>query len=229
MDLNKKLQEISDKVIEDKLPEIIETQVTKTLTGVVNDVFGTYSDFEKKLKEVVSAESNVSLEKCKLVDYSSLIIKAVESEIIKASIKPVELIADRIKDIVGFVDKKSIKLSELVDMYKSEIAENSSDDCGEITFVCEKSEQYKWHDVYFDEESDKEKRSCNIEFTVHEKGDVYNFRVSNFWGISNSNDPSAMSRFSKFELYLLRLINSGVKIEVDNDYPDLEWSKYEEY
>lgn len=235
MDINKKIQEISDKVIEEKLPEIIEKQVTETLEKTVGDVLGNWSDFKKKLETEVASKLDVSLENLKLIDYSTFITNIVEQEIGRTQDVAVKTIRDRIKEISGVSNVKEIRVSELVEKLTEQCAaEDYGEMNGEISFHCYYNERHNWHSIYIDPESDKEPKNCSIEILLSSKGDrkgkPFLFKVNDNWSYHLAEvTPASLSRLNRFELYLFRLVNSNVTFVIDPEDVNKEWYKYEDY
>lgn len=233
MDINKQIQEISDRVIEEKLPSIIEKQITDTLTKTVQDVLGDWSDFKKKLKTTIGERLNVSLDNLKLIDYSEFITNVVEQEISTTKEEAIKTIRDRIKDIVGVSDVKEIKISDLAEKLTEQCAaEDFGEMEGEISFHCFYNERHQWHSIYIDAEADKEPKDCTIEILISDsgsrKGNAFLFKFNDNWSYQLAKlTPASLTRLSRFELYLFRLINSDVKFIVDPEDVNKEWYKYE--
>jgi BMFP domain-containing protein YqiC len=229
MDINNKIQEVTDRVIAEKLEGIIEKEITSTMVDIIHDSLRSYSDFGKKVKEAIQTKMDVSLEKLDLISYNEFIVKAIETEMLSAQMANIEPIKKRIQEIVGIFDKKEINLSEIVDKFKDEVSQDSSESSGEITFICEKSNKYSWYSIYMDTEPDTDKYSCKFSFTIHGKGTVYGFRFANFLMSERSEiTPSLLSSLNSFEKWMFRLTNSNVKVIVDDVYPDTEWMNYED-
>lgn len=82
MDLNKEIQVITDKVILEKLPEMVEQHVTSMINSVVKDVFNGYSDTSKQLKKRIEETLKVNLEKFDLIDYNALVAKTINDNLL---------------------------------------------------------------------------------------------------------------------------------------------------
>ncbi len=229
MDLNKKMQEITDDVIDTKLEEILSNQITATLTGIVRDSFQEYSDFGKKLKETISEKMQVSLSKLELVNYNQFIVQTIEDHMTIAQIEAVEPIKQAINEIVGLFDQKQIKLSDIFDRFKNDVMNGSCDECGELTFGVERSDEYGWTSIFMDPDADKSKYSCKFSFTIHKKGNVYGFKYKD-WSSSQLKEvtPAMLSRFDSFEKWLFRIFNSNVEVVIDEEHFETEWHKYED-
>ena len=230
MDLNLKMQEITNNVIETQLEEILKEQIVDTLKRTVRDGFREYSDFGKGLKSAIEDQTKVCFENLKLTDYNQFIISVIQEELQTARIEAVEPIKESIQKIVGVLDTKEIKFSDLVDKFKEEVQEMSCDDDGEITIICEYNEKYKWHTISLDEESEESSWKCDYHFTIYEDGKMGCFRHKDTFDDKNHPiTPMQLSRMRGFELWLFRLVNNGCKVIVDETDFETEWSKYEEY
>ena len=107
MDINAKVNEITNKVIEDKLPTIIEEKVTGMLTSIVDDIFRSYSDTAKKVKESIQEKLDLSLETLKMDEYNVIITDIINRELtenIQISTGPLK---EMIKETVGHLSKKN--------------------------------------------------------------------------------------------------------------------------
>ena len=83
MDLNKEIQIATDKVINEQLPIMVETKVSKMVDDVLSDVFRSYSDTAKAIKEKIEEALDVSLVQFGLTDYNVMVSKAIASQLKK--------------------------------------------------------------------------------------------------------------------------------------------------
>ena len=60
MNLNEQIQNIADKVILEKGPEIIEKHISNMIDSVVKDIFCSYGDTSKVLKKRILSNFHIS-------------------------------------------------------------------------------------------------------------------------------------------------------------------------
>ena len=106
-------------IITEKTQEVVKS----TLESIIKDCFNTWSDFGKELKNKVSAELKINLEEIKLDEYNQIIISLLEQSLKENSTDNLyfkEKIDKLIKEIAETDVKPEYKLSEIIDLYKSE-------------------------------------------------------------------------------------------------------------
>lgn len=114
--VNDKLQLILSNGVVDKL---VEEQVTKTVVSIVNDLFRDYSDFGRELKKVLSDKMQISLENLKIDEYTVLVCNSIEGALMGTVMQgAIKKVTTHVKQVVGKLEKKSWKLSEIVQVYR---------------------------------------------------------------------------------------------------------------
>lgn len=228
MDFNKETNTAIEKVISEKLPQMIEDKAAKMIEDIVSDIFK-WGDVKSKIKEKIEASINVNLQKFDLIDYSSLIGKVINENLVsQINIQP---IVDMTQDIVGFVDKKEISLYEINQMFiEAAMEDKDQDGEGEITFIVDDEDEsrYNWVRVYADIEADKEKRECTFEFTVSTregKGRILSMYV-NDWRGKKPATPELLTRLYGIEAKIFRLYSAQVKITDLDGSMETYWSRY---
>ncbi len=230
MDLNKEIQKIQDKVIQDKLPGMIEKHTEKMLEGIIEDMFRSYGDTAKAIKEKIEKKLDINLEKFDLVDYNGLVAQTIKDQLVQqVNLQP---IADLTKEITGFLNKKSIKLSEIHQMVKDHAMEyNESDSDGEISFFVKENIERKWVEIFFDIEADKDEHECYFSFIFSHKQNrktIFSLQKHD-WKLPKDNiKPFHLAALNKLEQKIFRLYAASVDILFDDSEFDNEWYRYED-
>lgn len=230
MDINVEIQKATDKFIEEKLPAMVAEKVTKMVDSILDDVFRSYSDVGKQIKEKIEKQLNVNLQKYDLVDYNHFIAKAINERLIglinEGSIKP---IMELVESTVGFIEKKTIKLSEIHQMFiESSMEENDQEPEGEISFHAIKNEEHGWTTVSVDIEENIDAKDCALEFLINKnRGSIFCFRTKSHWSKKSALTPSKVTQLSNLEHKIFRLYSAQVKVEIDDNwYFENSWNRY---
>lgn len=229
MDINLEIQKATDKFIEEKLPELVAQKVTKMVDEILGDVFRSYSDVGKQIKEKIEKQLNVNLQEYDLVDYNHFVSKAINDRLIgiinEGSIKP---IMQLVEDTVGFLERKTIKISEIHQMIiDSSMEENDQEPEGEISFHAIKNEEHGWTVVSIDTEPNVTPKDCALEFLIsEERGNIFCFRTTSHWSKKGNLTPSKVTQMSNLEHKIFRLYSAQVKVEIDENWLDNSWSRY---
>lgn len=231
MDLTVQIQETANKIIAEKMPSIIENKVEKMLESIIEDTFRSYGDFAKAIKEKIQEELDISLIKFDLVDYNALVAQTIKNELNGVvEIESLEPIKKLVRSVTGRMEKKEMKLSEVIDHFMSLVAEDAYENSGEVSIhVIENAEQ-KWHTVSLDLEPNQSPEKCAIEFLIHSDQEIFIFRLKTTWQYNKSKiNPVKATQLKAIEHYLYRLYSGQVKIEIDETYFETEWNKYDGY
>lgn len=212
MDINKEIQAITDKLIQEKLPSIIEEKISKLLSDLLGDIFRSYSDVGKQIKSQIEQKLDVNLQNLELLDYNVFIANIIKKELeVNMNDSCVEPIKELVKKTVGYVSKKEINLSEIYD----KIIEDSEEHEVELTFIVEEHEEYDWTIVYISPDEIVEKRDCLIEFCINKEGKIFTFATKDYWNKKQTVTPFMLGRMRGIESYIFKLYSAQVKINID--------------
>lgn len=231
MDINLEIQKATDKFIAEKLPEMVAQKVTKMVDDILNDVFRSYSDVGKDIKEKIEKQLNVNLQEYDLVDYNHFVAKAINERLIgiinEGSIKP---IMELVEGTLGFIEKKEIKLTEIHQMFiESSMEDNDQEAEGEISFFATKNEKYNWVTVSIDTDGGKDEDKCAFQFIISKDTQrIFSIKAETYWSTKSNLTPARVVELSNLEHKIFRLYSAQVKIEVDQmDFEDENsWSRY---
>ncbi len=228
MDFNKETNIAIEKVIAEKLPQMIEDKTTKMIEDIVSDIFR-WGNVKDSIKSKIEESINVNLQKFDLIDYSALIGKVINENLVsQVNIQP---IIDMTQNIVGFVDKKEISLYEINQMFiEAAMEDQDQDGEGEITFIVDDEDEstYNWVRVYADIEANKEKRQCTFEFTISTRNEgarILSMYINN-WRGRKSATPELLSHLYGIEAKIFRLYSAQVKITDLDGSMETYWSRY---
>lgn len=230
MDFNKETNIAIEKVIAEKLPQMIEDKTTKMIEDIVSDIFR-WGNVKDSIKTKIEESINVNLQKFDLIDYNSLIAKTINENLVQQiNLQP---IIDMTQDIIGFVNKKEISLEDIAQLFiDASMEENDQESDGEITFLVKQDDRYKWIEVSADIEPDKDDYQCSFRFIFStdkdRNGQIFSFRTREPYFNDNQRkiSPSRLVYMDKLESSIFRLYSAQVKITNYDDSIDVNWSRY---
>lgn len=230
MNFNEETKKAMDKIISEKMPEMIEKKATSMVEDIVSDIFR-WGNIKDQIKTKIEESINVNLQKFDLIDYNALISKTINENLLQQiNLQP---ILDMTQNIVGFVGKKEIKLQEILDMFiEASQEENETDGEGEITFIVEHNEKHKWIEIYADIDPDTDKHKCAVKFIFSTEGNrdgfIFSFRTKDEYYDSKQQNirPSRLVNIGNIEHKIFRLYSAQVKIINYTGHFDNSWCKY---
>lgn len=230
MDFNTETQNAMNKVIAEKLPEMIEKQTTKMVEDIVSSMFS-YGNIKDSIKKKLEESINVNLQEFDLIDYNALISKTINENLLKqVNLQP---ILDMTQDIIGFEKKKEISLDEVADIFRqASQEENDQSGEGEITFTVEENDEHDWVSVFADVEPNKKNHECSIKFIFSTKGSrngqIFVFKTNDHWYDNKQKEVSAarMVNMSGIIHKIFRLYSAQVKITGYEDEVSIYWDRY---
>lgn len=216
MDLNKMVNDAltnieSSGFVEKKVQERLE----KTIEGIVEDMFREYSDFGKDLKEKVKAELQINLDELHLEIYNVLILKAVAEKVNQTvRLQGIEQLKQGLDEMLT-IEKKDVKLSDLIEKLKEESLEWDDDLRGkELSLHIDKKQYLSF--IYIDEKPDKCNYECSYHITVREDGTIFNVKIKD----QEISKSLIMSGMRGFEEELFKMYAAGSKLIIDEDDVD---------
>ncbi|MFK7059548.1 hypothetical protein V3Q90_05355 [Flavobacterium oreochromis] len=229
MDFNLEVQKEIDLIIKDKMPEMINKHASKMIEDIISDLFR-WGSVKDKIKNKIQESINVNLEMLDLIDYGALVSKVVNENLIQqVNLQP---ILDMTQDIVGFVNKKTISLTEISQMFiEASMEDNESEFEGEITFLIIERSEYGWIEVYADIEPDKHIDDCSIKFIFSTKsprdGSIFSFKTREYCDKNfREVTPSRLVSMRGIESKIFRLYSAQVKITNYDTVIDTSWDRY---
>ncbi|KUJ54004.1 hypothetical protein [Chryseobacterium aquaticum] len=229
MDFTKETNAALEKLIAEKLPQMIEDKAGKMVEDIVSDIFR-WGDVKKQIKEKIESSIQVNLQEFDLIDYNALIAKTINENLVQQiNLQP---ILDMTQDIIGFVNQKEISLEAIAEMFiQASQEENETDGEGEITFITEEKEG-SYISVYADIEPDKDKHSCAVQFCFNTNdkrdGKIFLFRNKDeYWDSKQKPlSPARLVNMNTLVNKIFRLYSAQVRITDYNHEPSTYWDRY---
>ncbi len=231
MDINQEIQKATDKIILEKLPEMVEKHITTMIDSVVKDVFNSYGDTSKQLKKRLEESLNVNLQEFDLIDYNALVAKTINDNLLQqVNLNP---ILELTQNIVGFVNKKEISLDEIAEFFiDASKEENEQESDGEITFIVKENTEHNWVEVFADLEPNTKEYECSTKFILSTSGSragkIFLFKTKdNFYDkVHKEVSPSRLVNMSNIEAKIFRLYSAQVRITGYDEEPSQYWDRY---
>lgn len=227
MDFSKVIQEQTNKLIADKLPSIVEEKVTKLVDDIIGDLFRSYSDIGKAIRDKISKEIDVSLMEFQLVDYNAMVAKAIGNEFKKEL--DLDPIKKMVKDIVGVSDLEQISIYDICEKIKEFAMQDSDEGSGEISFYVDVKERHGWIEIFADKDFDVAKESCSVKVLVSkERGTIFSMSCNNYKTRGRMKEVSASDvvNHDSVENFFFKLYNNQVRIFDDFNGFYTDWDSY---
>lgn len=208
------------------IEEIITKKVEKTIEDILTDSLRSYSDFGKKLEEVIKQSLQIDLSKISTIGYQQIVVDIVKQKLQEATLNHIsEPIEKALNEVIAPFEKRTYKLSEIIEKYKEHQWDSSDDDEMEISFHVEESSYGSIH-IGFDKENDKKKYNCEYQFSIDKKGNnIYSFEIKG-WK-SQKGDLRSSSIHGEFDHFIFNLYASQCPIEIDENWVETYWTRYD--
>ena len=223
MNIQEQVQVALNNIVESgKIEEIVAKNVEKTIESLLHESLREYSDFGRQLKEVVNTALKINLDNVSTLGYQQIVIDIVNEKLKTAMLESISKpITERLNEILAPFEKRTYKLSEIIEKYK-ECEWNEWDDEGEISFHVELSDRGNIY-VYFDKNQRREKRSCEYQLSIGKDGILWMFEIKDYR--PTKGDLRAGSIHGTFDHFIFNLYASQSSIEIDEDDVETYWSR----
>ncbi len=224
IDLNKLVNQSLSKIEEQGFVEqVVEKKLKETVTSIINDLFHSYSDFGKNLKNQVSQQLNINLRELNLAGYNTMILNTVKEKLDEAiHIQGTEKIKEALDVLLSDV-KQEYKLSELIEEMKAKANEYGDYNRKEISFHIDPDRDILTF-IYFDEESGKDKYRCKYGIWVNKEGNIAGVEIKD----RKFDNRVIMGGLRGFEETLFKIYTTGPKLIIDENYIKVEYGDSEE-
>ncbi len=232
MDLNKMMNESLIKIeSEGKIQEMIDTQIERTIQSAVENFFGSYSTFSKKLKKQLEEHIQINLECLDIPSYNELINQAIKEKLDdQIATEGVARLNETIGSLLSAA-KTEYKLSELVEELAEEVdkEEIGYDDMYEMSMHIDDSFSLSTI-IALDYQPDKSEYECKYRFWVDKKtGKISNISVQEKRSgrrreVHEFDARAIMRGLHGLEETLFKMYAKGSKVIIDEDHVDLEVS-----
>ena len=223
MDLNKTINEVTEQVIKDKLPTIIEEKITKMTESIMNDLFSNFGNVAKGIKAKIEEHLDVNLQRFDIIDYNALVAQTINEQLVQqVNMQP---IIEMTRNITGFLNKKRFTLQDMADM----VIETAKEDepAGEITCIVDYNHEHDWFHVYFDTETDQDKDECGIELLLFKLHGENSYKIGSmkhrghYSAYSKSKiNPQRMTIITNLEHKFFRMYSAQVELDMKDAHQD---------
>lgn len=230
MNLENSIKDVISKKLEDgSIEKLVEEQLEKGIKNALDSMFGSYGDVTKVLEKQIKSVMVPYLENH---DYSEYITKldSVLVGVVKESSFENKKMLENFKELMLPEDRKTIKTSELFEIWSKYVAENVNVSGLEVDF--DDSPTYEpveiTLNVNYDDDRDwssftyatltlecEHDEEMNFILRIHK----YNKDKKEEWSMSydSAKDISSLRRLNNFEILLMRLNQAGTKLIIDTD------------
>jgi len=200
---------------EGAIQKIVEEKMAKTVSSIVDDVLGSYSDFGRQVKEVVKQTLAIDVDKMELPTYNVLVRNVIKEKLDQlVHVQGIELLKARMDEIFKTVEPE-MELSKIIENWKEALNDDHDRDGEEITVIWEPSNYSRcggW--LHVDEEGDKGKYQCDLQVGINKDGTIFSLKwkskdllkgIKTTWSIDSIGEQ------------FFRMHAAGSKIIVDMD------------
>lgn len=233
MSLENSIKDVITKKLEDgSVEKLIEEQLEKGVSNALSSLFGSYGDVTKVIEKQVKSVMVPYLEH---YDYSNYIVKldSVLVEVLKKSSLDNKKMLENFKALLLPEERKTIKVSELFDIWSKYVAEEVETSGLEVN--CDDGDPtYETVEITLDVEHDSDSKrswSCFDYATVifecdHDEKMNFSIRISKYnnskdegWDIEYRSEKgiSSLRYLNDFEILLMRLSQAGTKLIIDEN------------
>jgi len=212
---------------ENFVEKVVKSTLEKTIKSVVDDVFTSYSDFGKNLKNHIKENININFDKLGLEGYNGLVLAAVKENLDRTiTVQGVEKIKESIDEMLRDT-KSEYTLTEIIEKAKEDTTkeEYERDYDEQIKLIIEKSSGgYKR--IYLDNEDEEPdyKWQYGYHISIDEKGKPYSIKFKG----EEIDTKKIMGGLYGLDKLLFKIYASGAKIILDKgeEVDDYEYDLY---
>lgn len=231
MSLEDSIKDVISKKLEDgTIEKLLSEQLENGITNVLKDLFRSYGDVAKVIEEKIKSVMIPYLEG---YDYSEYITKldSVLVEVLKSSAVENKRLLSNFKELMVFdYGKKTIKASELYEAWCKFVAKEVNTDELEVEY--DDGVSYEPVEVSLDiEYQDRRSWSSFEDATLileceHDEKMNFEIRLSRWeetkdktWSINykQCHELHSLRYLNKFEIFLMKLDQVGIKLEIDTE------------
>lgn len=229
MNLENNIKDVISKKLEDgSIEKLLEQQLEKGVVNALDSLFRSYGDVTKVIEEKVKSVMIPYLEN---YDYSKYIVKldSVLVDVLENTALENKKLLTNFKELMVAEEKKEkITVTELFEKWKKYVGGNVDTDDLEVDY--DDSPSYEYVDVTLDFEEDECRSWSNLKSGTLvfecEHDEKMNFEIKlhswkdskdQIWSIDykTNHEISSLRYINEFEIYLMKLYQAGVKIEMD--------------
>lgn len=231
MNLEKSIEGVISEVLTNgTIEDLVKQELEKGVKNALDRLFGSYGDVTKVIEKEVKSVMVPYLEN---YDYSQYITKLdnVLVEVLKSTAAENTKILTNFKELMTVNEEKTIKVTDLFEVWKKHVAENVETDGLEIDY--DDSPSYEYVAVKFEFEEDEGRswssfKHANIFFECeHDEEMNFAIKVSRFnessregWDIDypKTHDISSLRYLNDLEILLMKLNQNNTRLIIDEEY-----------
>jgi hypothetical protein len=234
MDLQSKVNDtFAELVGEGYVDKIVKESLQKTIKDIVDKSLRNYSDFGQQLEKYINDGMVLNLKQLSLDHYNDVVLRVVQQELDGTVLESAQVaIRQRVQNVLGMLEKKEWKLSEIVAKLKEKVLGIYSTRDGQVGLEVEESTYGGWQ-IYLDEEATEDtggfssrrtnKPSYKYKYRLYlnKEGQVFSFLID------GKRPDYTRETTGRFEDFFFQLYAQGVTVVVDEDYCELDYSEQE--
>lgn len=224
MDLQAKINEkFSELIDEGFLDKTIKETLQGTIKSIVQSSLRDWSDFAKQLEKHLNEGMDVNLKRLSLDHYNDIVLRIVQEEVNGTVLESAqEGIRKRVQSVLGTLEKREWKLSEIVAKFREKVLDFDGARDGELGLHVDESEYGGWL-IGLDEDGTEDagafstrrqnKSYYKFKYRLYldKEGQVYSFLI-------NGKRPDfTRETAGRFDDFFFQLYAKGVTVEVDED------------
>ncbi|MBG9882818.1 hypothetical protein KY998_10810 [Bacillus paralicheniformis] len=214
MNLNQMVNESLKNIEEEGFVQAtVEKKMKQTMESIIDDIFSSWSNFGKNLKEHIQQELKVNLDELKLEAYNHMILNVVKEKMDEAiHVQGTEKIKKQLDYLLSDT-KTEYKLSEIIERMKDKAMEWDSDEYydRQISLHVEKASVLSF--VYFDKEEYKEKYECQYKLSIDNEGRLNSCRIDD----KEFDNKVIMGGLHGVDELLFKIYTTGAKVLLDEN------------
>lgn len=228
MNLESSIKDVISKKLEDNTIEnLVAEQFEKSVNNALDSLFRSYGDVTKVIETKIKETMIPFLEN---YDYSEYLVKLdnVLVEVLKGTSLDNKKILSNFKELLKEENRKSIKMSEIFETWSKHVAKHVNTSSLEVEY--EDGVSYESVEVTLTvNDGDNPSWSCFERQSILlecEKDEKMNFQleISRYkkskektWDLSyrNYQDIRSLKTLDSFEIFLMKLAQNGIAIELD--------------
>lgn len=226
--INEKYAELLDEGYLDKL---IKETLQGTLKSIVQSSLRDWSDFARQLEKHIGEGMDVNLKRLSLDHYNDIVLRIVQEELNGTVLESAQTaIQKRVQAVLGTLEKKEWKLSEIVTKFRESVLNTYGAREGALGLEVDESSYGGWT-ICLDEDGTedgglystrrKTKSASSFKYRLYldKEGQVSSFLIN---GLRPDYTQRTTGRFDDF---FFQLYAKGVKLEVDEGDCVLEYQE----
>lgn len=211
-----------------ELEKLIEERMKKQMTDIIDNQLRSYSKFSQQLEKHIEEKLlHIDLSRVPLEKLSDAITKVLSRQlqgyttdtVVKQVSKNLESILD--------TPPSTIKLSDLLDEFKTMIKDDSDEHYGVVSFGISTKDKSGYCWVYLDENENKTEYTAAYRFGVSKEGRIFGLKINNTLDADVTNRGLFCGDLYGFErkLFQLAINQSRLDIDIEADEFELSWCK----